>query len=360
MKQRNGTIDFFKFIFAIVIVFYHCAQFFHLKTSALVVCGYLAVEFYFIVSGWLLMKRAESEKEENVFNATLKMTGKKYASFFIPLLIAVITSLGFRLYNTHLSAKDVFYTIVLSSSDLFLLQMAKFQGVWTTEVSWYLSALLIISFLIYPILVKRKDLFCKYLAPLFVLFIYGLFSATWGTVDGPAYEVGRVYKGVLRALAGLSLGCIAYCITQKINSATENSLLTNKAFLGTVEVITLFGALAFMLLYRHANTMDYFIILALTFGVAIAFSEKSCLNKIFRGKVFSTLGVYSLSLYLNHLYISSQIPRFFPNLHQNKQMLIYLGLITVVSLFNFFLTLLLRKIIRKYKQRKTQKMQIEN
>lgn len=57
--KRNHSIDFFRFIFAMLIVFYH--YLFHIlgrKTG-----WYIGVEFYFILSGFFLMKSYEENKK---------------------------------------------------------------------------------------------------------------------------------------------------------------------------------------------------------------------------------------------------------------------------------------------------------
>ena len=58
-KKRNGTIDFWRFIFAAGIVMYHARPLFG---RDLFVCGYIGVEFFFIVSGCLLMKKADERR----------------------------------------------------------------------------------------------------------------------------------------------------------------------------------------------------------------------------------------------------------------------------------------------------------
>lgn len=54
MIQRNGMIDFMRFIFSIVIVLHHASLF-----RGTMLAGYIGVEFFFIVSGWLLMERVQ-------------------------------------------------------------------------------------------------------------------------------------------------------------------------------------------------------------------------------------------------------------------------------------------------------------
>lgn len=56
MKKRNGEIDFLKFVFAIIIAGYHASIFYNSESYTLWPTGYIGVEFYFIVAGFLLAK----------------------------------------------------------------------------------------------------------------------------------------------------------------------------------------------------------------------------------------------------------------------------------------------------------------
>lgn len=47
--MRNGMIDFMRFVFIIAVVLHHSVLFY-----APIIDGYIGVEFFFIVSGYLL------------------------------------------------------------------------------------------------------------------------------------------------------------------------------------------------------------------------------------------------------------------------------------------------------------------
>ena len=55
-KRRNETVDFLKFLFALVIVIFHGRKLASSGEFALFQSGYLGVEFFFLVSGFLMMK----------------------------------------------------------------------------------------------------------------------------------------------------------------------------------------------------------------------------------------------------------------------------------------------------------------
>ena len=75
MKNRNIMIDFARLLFCFGIIFLHMNPIRIQSESSLIMCfGYLGVEFFFIVSGWLMAKKADSidVSKENIGDATLK------------------------------------------------------------------------------------------------------------------------------------------------------------------------------------------------------------------------------------------------------------------------------------------------
>ena len=61
MGKRNGLIDFYRFIFSLVIVFHHAMWLdgvVDISTQVVFLGGYSAVEFLFIVSGLFLAKKS--------------------------------------------------------------------------------------------------------------------------------------------------------------------------------------------------------------------------------------------------------------------------------------------------------------
>ena len=98
MKQRNYTIDFFRLIFAICIVILHTCNFMPNKEYVYLPGAYISVEFYFIVSGYLYMKKAAEAKNElnnSVWQQNIKVIGKKYLSILPYLFLATIAGLSF-------------------------------------------------------------------------------------------------------------------------------------------------------------------------------------------------------------------------------------------------------------------------
>ena len=87
MKENNYNyfIDFLKFIFSIIIVIYHAWVFAYSYDVAPFKAGYLAVDFYFIVSVYLMMKSIQKEIVPNkmIGIETMKFIYNKIKKYFL-------------------------------------------------------------------------------------------------------------------------------------------------------------------------------------------------------------------------------------------------------------------------------------
>ena len=82
--KRNGYIDVIKLLFAIVIAEFHWG-------SGVFAGGRVAVEGFFIISGFLMMKTIEREGDgENLARSTVGFMWRKYKALFYNLLPALV------------------------------------------------------------------------------------------------------------------------------------------------------------------------------------------------------------------------------------------------------------------------------
>lgn len=85
MEKRNGFVDFLKFVFAIIILFHHSVELFR-GSNTYFISGYIAVEFYFMVSGYLLAKKSECSLtsdncSKSIYDENIKAFIRKVKSF---------------------------------------------------------------------------------------------------------------------------------------------------------------------------------------------------------------------------------------------------------------------------------------
>lgn len=339
MKKRNKSIDILKFIFAFIIVFHHAGIFYNDTTEFICRSGYIAVEFYFIVSGYLLTCRADHDLNNNVFDRNVEMIRHKVIHLFPYIFIACIFSNIFYIVSNAFVITNIYNHLLYTVTDMLGLQMAGYDGFFATGVSWYISVLIIVSFIIYPVLCKKREIYTKYFAPIIVCLLLGYICKTSGSLDAPGDWIGVVYKGVIRGFADISAGGIAYELKLLIDKK-ENY---NRYLFATWELIGIVITLGYSIFHKNIDSHDFFIIPLLVLSISILFSNKSCLEKIFQKVKWPHVAELSFCIYLNHFYIAVNISQLLPAEDKKTRLFFYIAFVVLISLADFILVQFLKQ-----------------
>ena len=182
--------------------------------------------------------------------------------------------------------------------ELLLISETGIIGYKANGVTWYLSAMLIAMLIIYPLIRKYKEIFFYVIGPLIVLFILGIaFQEFKDLRTAHAWVFGFIFKGMLRAISEITFGAIIYKMSQALRQVEFT--IVSKIIFTVIEVLACSGVILYVFDHRGSK-FDWYLVFALAFGVLLASSSVSYTAKIFRGRVFTWLGEYSLSLYLGH------------------------------------------------------------
>lgn len=213
-KKHNGEIDFLRFIFSVVVVFYH---FNNNYTLGFFANGDIAVEFFFVLSGCLMASHVKNMEAglrtwAEIADNTWIFIIKKAKSFFHYYLCVVLLNFFVRyILIRHISVVSACKSILQSIPTLTLTFMGLNRNSMSLYVgnTWYLSAMLIAMFILYPLLLKSFAFSTKILFPLVSMFSLGYLYNTYGTIT--SWEKwGVCYIGVLRAVAEIALGASLY------------------------------------------------------------------------------------------------------------------------------------------------------
>ena len=111
MYKRNGTIDMMRVVFSIIIVFLHATQNF-LSGIEIFRIGSLGVDFFFIVSGFLMAQSSLKYSGKSIGKETWDFLIRKISGFLPEVVIAwfiafVVTEMG----RENVNAGDLEYGI---------------------------------------------------------------------------------------------------------------------------------------------------------------------------------------------------------------------------------------------------------
>lgn len=186
-----------------------------ISTEILFLGGYSAVEFFFIVSGVFLAKKAYSKLEnEDIGKRTWREITNRVKALYPAFLIAFIIAFGLKY---HFCGGNIFDMLTSSVAELTLLVGAGFNfgNVIYIGPIWYLSDLLIVILILFPIMIKLNRYFSLVTAPLIVLLGYGYLAMTTNQLTGTLNQEGVICGGILRGCCGVALGSFIYYLTLK-------------------------------------------------------------------------------------------------------------------------------------------------
>lgn len=337
----NYFIDLLKFIFSILIVFYHSWIFTGEFGSGFFNHGYLAVDFYFIVTGYLMMQSIEKEKKskESIGLKTIKFIYKKIASIFPYILFAFI------LGTILLYKSDILSIRLMTANNLIseILQIGTLGlGIPINGAAWYISAMLICLFCLYPLANKFKENYIYLIAPLLLFLFLGICYSFDIVVNDPANKVFIGLNGLYKGFIFIILGNISYEVVKWFKKV--NFTKVGRIFLTIIELLLLFMLIATM----HLNFLGTIVVALVTFAlVTIVFSERSYSKEIFNFPFFKKLGFFGFIMYLNNVYLRTPLLNSGLNIGYKKYFILFVGLTFAISLLSYYLVPLFIKLWQK-------------
>lgn len=345
MKKHNGVISFWKFMFSLMIIIYHGHKFSASPNdNILLAMGSIGVEFFFIVSGYLMAKTALNKKDDKNLKdlglETLQFIWKKFKVFFPYLLVCFICGLIVKGIYDNLTLRDY----ILSIFDLFLLRMAGFRETVVNGATWYISAMFICMLILYPLIRKYKYNFVYICCPIIIIFLCGWMYQNHGSLRAPDLWIGFAYKGVIRAFIELCLGALIYPITEKIKKIEFTKI--GKILISIIEIFGFIIPFILSQFIEKATRYDYIMLIILSISIILAFSDKTLDQNLFNKKIIFYLEKLSLPMYVSHTFI-----RTFVNKSSYTLDLSYYGKMGIYIILTFIISIIMMHIIEKLRKK---------
>lgn len=299
MKKRNGMISLWKFMFSLLILVHH---FFWVKDGnaehSLFICGAIGVDFFFLVSGYLLAKKVASENLRGdttpLYKSTWKFLIGKVKVFYPYLLISFAVCLAIQLSAGRWGKMGYLDSV----SDLFLIQAITPKSQRMVGGTWYLSAMMFAMMIVYPTLKKLGKNFSCIIAPCLVAIAGGTLIYTQSSLRAWSAWTGIMCMGLAKAILEVSLGCFVYECSKYLSKIRFTRFA--RILLGALQT----GLFAFVFLvnaiYTQVRPLDWMFIIMLAIGVAIAFSDQIPWQEWSNNKVFAYLERLSTPIYLGN------------------------------------------------------------
>lgn len=348
---HNSLLDLYRFVFSCMIVCHHAI---HLPEAQQVPFqgGYVCVEFFFILSGCLLAKSAWKERggvnEKSIAYDTVHQVIKRYMSLFYFWLPAFLASFLLQHWNRMADGDFVstFKEFLFSLFELAGLSMSGInQGVvkWHFAM-WYVSALLISIMIIYPIMRRYRYYFTMIAAPLIACFGYGWLSVNYRAIGAIEEWNGIVQAGMIRGLAGLSVGCIVFQLTNIRLPFPKTK--RNDVIFTLIEMVLLFAAL-FIIYMQNNSLSDFFLVALFAILIYLSFAWDGAFNRLCDNHFCRFLGRFSVPLYVSHTLGFYLQREFWIPLEWKYRYLLYIASAFVFACLDYLFGNLMKKIFSK-------------
>lgn len=297
MTEKSNAVEFWRFLFTMFIVEAHAWLCTALGSTSYVFCaaGY-GVEFFFILSGFLMMANCTKQAHENSVKSAVRYTAGRFVRFapMYYLTLSVMLVYRCRVFSaagwSSEQIADYFKNIW---PELFMLNGVHYTLSQANLPSWYLSALLFCGLFLYALsalLLKWKQRPIPYLLSL------SLISGWIYYVKLNSNMIGS--NLVFRGIACMSAGAICHCIYVRLAQMQTTVRMTE--ILVVVEAICVIGIFTLMP-FRSIDRWSMLLIPFYMGLIVVMFMNLTPLTKILNHKISALLGKISFAVYLGHM-----------------------------------------------------------
>lgn len=346
-SDRAMEIDFFRFVFCVIIMLRHAEYI--LGENILFPGGAFGVEFFFLVSGCLMMASIEKIREkkvENLGRETVSFLKRKVAAIYPEFVLAFIIGFVIQCVAKNLPWEKIEQLFTNSIFELLLIQRVGVGANSVIGVIWYVQSMLLCMAILYPLIRKYPNMMQWVIMPLTALLLLGFLITNHGNLRNPGKWLGWTYKSNVRAMVELCLGAECYFVTCRLKSLRLTNLA--KALMTILKWIIWIGLLIYT--WDTTNSKDAFMLGCLCVAIILAFSGQCLDASLYQNRLTAFLGRVSLPLYLCHRAYAGYLKYFLPGgMRRRYLVLCYTACSFGTALLIMFLAKKIRKGLPKVK-----------
>ena len=297
---KNSKIiafDTLKFLLAICIVGHHIfcnahvGEYFH--------CADLAVEGFFMLSGFFLAKSFYNIKDINSIDKS-----KEFFSFFIKKIKQVYPTFLFcgllnfllrNIFSDHITSK----TFMLN-----LAMMGNWGGIASIlNGSWYLIVYFWLSLFLYYLLLYHNDKAKIFYIPFLTIILLFYFINNGNHIYGHSQVIfNLISAGTVRGLLGLCCGIITFEITNIVKTMNIKIRYIDYILL-ILEVLFSVLIFKYIILNKNYSVADFNIYFYFGYIISLIYLQKEKFLKFLNLKIWGKISYISYTLYLTHFII---------------------------------------------------------
>ena len=285
IKKHNGEISLLKFLFSLLIIAYHMERYGKFRF------GYLGVELFFIISGYYFCDNVIHDGfNSNVSRSSLSFLKNKILKFLPYYILLFIVAIPNSIFINNFTKND----FILSIMCLFTVPNYEMKVYSAHGITWYINAMILVEFIIYPLLLKFKDKIINIVSPIVIFFTFTFLMINFKSIVDPWQTTTFCYKGLIRAFMDINIGIFMYGILSKLRDVRLTDF--SRFLMTSLEVIGYI--LIFYLANKNASVVEVIILFLIILCLSITLSEKDYLYDICNNSFFYHLEKLSLPIYI--------------------------------------------------------------
>ena len=335
--REQNSFDIWRVVFTFVIMLFHLVNGspFYDKYPMIKYHWYIAVEFFFILSGYLLMQHVQKCKEANTLEYLKGRVWRLYPEY----LLAFLVMASIRSYQSGLNILKIIIPNWLEAVMLHSIGTNIFP--YVNNPAWYVSALLISSCLIYYMLSKHRELYLNLIGPVLIILIFSYLFRKYERLELFYHTEGVIGNtGLLRATMGITIGVYAFCASKSFGTWVKG---IPSVFKSIMQVLMFGGVLGFSLI-REEGSYDFFFMPVFAIGLILASDDP------FLGKISDTFLIHWFSKLSYCMYLSHFAAIFVLNFFWDTGKVWFWGIVPIYVLVTVLLALIYSYICDKVRK----------
>lgn len=258
--------------------------------------GGIAVDFFFVLTGFLTMASLNKAKSSGVpCLSTFSYVFRKIKSFYPELLISIVLTVVVHFLTGEQDSRYWLRPAETIVNNVLLLKMSGLchSNSDLNGPTWFLSSMILALLIVYPLLRKFGANGCLFAL---AVGICGFLCAYHGSLTGVYDWICFTYEGNIRAVGDILLGAFAFSAVQTVNKV---EIRLPGRVLSCVARYVMLGVM-FYVARDNETSFQWLGLLAAWGIVVIAFSRAGIDSFVFNNRLCLFLGKLSLPLYLSH------------------------------------------------------------
>ena len=362
-KPRNNIIEFGRFIYSLLVLGYHIQFSYSDEKIDVFENGALAVEYYFLLSGYFLSRSLEKlckDEKNNLFKKTYYFMKNKITALLNVHILSIVAVL---IIIASCDKKNFVKKFLPGIPSIFLVHMII---VWTGDFNkaliipeWYLSSMLICMLFMVPIFLLLTKKLKGIYSTLILIGIIALIAIITGFSTKWAFNENILYN--IRAWGEMCIGMLSYYLSVYLKTKNCGNVLS--LLLKIIEIIGYGIPVILGIVPISKDYQAYLMIVTMVcifFAVTFTFAEKGNIiknNKV--NSLFGYLGAISLPIYLFHPLLITLIDYVDKDMPRWEKFVIVFPVTLILAFLYRIIADFLNKKIKEIKSNKENKEETE-